>query len=107
MPAEVADAIEQRYILLSRTTSPQYLLEGDIRSCFDEISHDWLLSHIPMDRKILSEWLKARLIEGQIHYPANTGTPQGGITSPALMNLTGCKLCSPSISLNLAANSLN
>jgi RNA-directed DNA polymerase len=84
----VADAIEQCFILLARSNSAQYILEGDIKSCFDEISHSWLLSHIPMDRSILRKWLQAGFIEQQIHYPTPTGTPQGGIISPALMNLT-------------------
>jgi RNA-directed DNA polymerase len=84
----VADAIGQCFNLLARSNSPQYVLEGDIKSCFDEISHPWLLSHIPMDRTILRKWLTAGVIDQQIHYPTTTGTPQGGIISPALMNLT-------------------
>jgi RNA-directed DNA polymerase len=84
----VADAIEQCCILLSRTTSPQYVLEGDIQSCFDEIAHQWLLTHIPMGRTVLSKWLTAGFIEQQVHYPTTSGTPQGGIISPVLMNMT-------------------
>jgi RNA-directed DNA polymerase len=84
----VADAIEQCFILLSRSASAQYILEGDIKSCFDEISHEWMLSHISMDRSILRQWLTAGFIERQIHYPTISGTPQGGIISPALMNMT-------------------
>lgn len=83
----VADAIVQCYTILSRSTSAQWVLEGDIQSCFDEISHQWLLSHIPMDRIILRKWLEAGFIEQQVHYPTATGTPQGGIISPVLMNL--------------------
>jgi len=85
----VADAIGQCFILLARSTAAQYILEGDIKSCFDEISHQWLLSHIPMDRSILRQWLTAGFVERQVHYPTISGTPQGGIISPALMNLTG------------------
>ncbi len=84
----VADAIEQCFNLLSRSNSPQWVLEGDIQSCFDEISHEWLLSHIPMDRAILKKWLEAGFIERESFYLTTTGTPQGGIISPALMNLT-------------------
>lgn len=62
----VADAIEQCCHVLSRPTSPQWILEGDIQSCFDEISHPWLLSHIPMDRTILKKWLEAGFIQQQI-----------------------------------------
>ena len=84
----VADAIEQCCNALCRPTSAQWILEADIKSCFDEISHEWLLSHIPMDRTILRKWLNAGFIERQVHYPTLTGTPQGGVISPALMNLT-------------------
>jgi len=84
----VADAIDQSFKTLCRTTSPQWILEGDIKSCFDEISQEWLLSHIPMDRKILRKWLEAGFIEQRVHYPTIAGTPQGGIISPALMNMT-------------------
>src|SRR5262250_799703 len=84
----VADAVEQCFILLARKNSPQWILEGDIQSCFDEISHEWLLSHIPMDRAILKEWLKAGVIERESFSLTTTGTPQGGIVSPVLMNLT-------------------
>ncbi len=42
-----ADAMEQCAIVLSNSTRPQWILEGDIKSCFDKISHDWLLTHIP------------------------------------------------------------
>ena len=84
----VADAIQQCFILLCRSNSPQWILEGDIQSCFDEISHEWLLSHIPMDRAILKKWLEARIIERESFSLTTTGTPQGGIISPVLMNLT-------------------
>jgi RNA-directed DNA polymerase len=84
----VADAIEQCRNDLSRATSAQWVLEGDIRNCFDEISHEWLLSHAPMDRAIIRKWLKAGVIEQNVYYLTTAGTPQGGIISPALMNLT-------------------
>src|SRR6267378_83159 len=53
-----ADAIEQGFNALKSATT-QWVLEGDIRSCFDKISHDWLLAHVPMDRAILRKWLKS------------------------------------------------
>jgi RNA-directed DNA polymerase len=68
-----ADAIAQCFITLGKTHSPEWVLEGDIRSCFDRISHDWLLAHVPMENRIL--------------YPTEAGTPQGGIISPVLANL--------------------
>jgi RNA-directed DNA polymerase len=77
----VADAIDQSFKMLCRTTSSQWILEGDIKSCFDEISQEWLLSHIPMNRKILRKWLEAGYMEQQVHYPTVVGTPQGGISA--------------------------
>jgi RNA-directed DNA polymerase len=55
---------------------------------FDHISHDWLLSHVPMDQEILRKWLKAGYIETGKLFPTEAGTPQGGIISPTLANMT-------------------
>lgn len=82
-----ADAIEQVRNALGRKASPQWVLEGDIKGCFDNISHDWLLAHVPMDKRMLRKWLKAGYFEGNVLFPTDAGTPQGGIISPALSNL--------------------
>jgi RNA-directed DNA polymerase len=82
-----ADAIEQCFIALAKKASPPWVLEGDIRACFDELSHDWLLAHIPMDKAILRKWLKAGYMEGHVLHPTEAGTPQGGICSPVIANL--------------------
>jgi len=81
------DAIEQCYIALARKPSAQWVLEADIKGCFDAINHQWLITNIPMDTVILHKWLKAGFIErGKYHITA-TGTPQGGIISPVLANM--------------------
>jgi RNA-directed DNA polymerase len=72
----VADAIEQVVNALCRPTSANWILEADIKSCFDEISHEWLLDHLPQDRAILRKWLAAGFIEQQVHYPTTAGTPR-------------------------------
>jgi RNA-directed DNA polymerase len=82
-----ADAIEQCFKGLSRKTSAQWALEGDIKACFDGISHEWLLVHIPMDKKMLRKWLKAGYMEKGHLFPTDAGTPQGGIISPVLANM--------------------
>ena len=82
-----ADAIEQCFTVLAKKASPQWVLEGDIRACFDEFSHNWLLAHIPTDKAILSKWLKAGYMEGNVLHPTEAGTPQGGICSPVIANL--------------------
>jgi RNA-directed DNA polymerase len=82
-----ADAMEQCFNVLVRQYAPQWILEGDIRACFDGLSHDWLVAHIPMERTILQKWLKAGFMDKQVLYPTATGVPQGGIASPAIANL--------------------
>jgi RNA-directed DNA polymerase len=80
-----ADAMEQCFKTLSKP-NPQWILEGDIKSCFDRISHDWLLAHVPLDRAILQKWLKAGYLDKHVLHETSDGTPQGGIISPALAN---------------------
>src|SRR6266436_5119928 len=83
-----ADAIEQCFTALGNLHTAQWILEGDIKGCFDAISHAWLLAHIPMERAILSKWLKAGYMENHVLHPTEEGTPQGGIISPVLANMT-------------------
>lgn len=83
-----ADALEQCFTVLSQKTSAPWVLEGDIRACFDEISHDWLLQHVPMDKQMLRAWLEAGYWEKEQLFPTVKGTPQGGLISPLLANLT-------------------
>jgi RNA-directed DNA polymerase len=83
-----ADAIEQCFKVLAQHTNATWILEGDIRGCFDHISHDWLETHIPMDKGMLRKWLKAGYLEDAVLHPTDEGTPQGGIISPVLANLT-------------------
>ena len=81
-----ADAIAQCFLSLSRRTSAQWVLEGDIKACFDEIDHDWLLEHIVTDKLLLKQWLAAGYIEAGTFHDTVSGSPQGSIVSPALAN---------------------
>jgi RNA-directed DNA polymerase len=82
------DAIEQCFNALGKAKSATFVLEGDIRDCFGQISHDWLLENIPMDKQILRKFLKAGFMEkGRLNLTIK-GTPQGSVISPALMVLT-------------------
>jgi RNA-directed DNA polymerase len=82
-----ADALEQCFKMLSQRDCAPWVLEGDIRACFDEISHDWLLQNVPMDKQLLQAWLKAGYWEKEQLFPTSAGTPQGGLISPLLANL--------------------
>jgi retron-type reverse transcriptase len=83
-----ADALRKCHALLARRDQARWVLEGDIRSCFDEINHDWLLEHIPMDQQILQKWLTAGFMDKSALHPSRAGTPQGGVASPVLANMT-------------------
>ena len=81
------DACEYIFTALSRKVSPEWVLEGDIKGCFDNISHEWLVENIPMDKSILKQFLKAGFIfKGEL-FPTEDGTPQGGVISPILANM--------------------
>ena len=81
------DAISACFIWLSPQTAPQWVLEGDIRGCFDNFEHQWLTEHIPMEQRPLHQWLKSGYIENNAYHDTRTGTPQGGIISPVLANM--------------------
>ena len=83
-----ADAIEACFKALAMKGSSQWILEADIKSCFDKISHDWLRENIPMDKEILSKWLSAGYIDNGVLHQTELGSPQGGLASPTLLVLT-------------------
>ena len=82
------DAVRQCHNVLCKEYSPKWSLEGDIKGCFDHISHEWLLNHIPMDKVMLRKWLKCGYVFNKNLFPTEEGTPQGGIISPTLANMT-------------------
>jgi RNA-directed DNA polymerase len=83
-----ADAGEQCFTVLAKKANAEWVLEADIQGCFDKISHDWMLAHIPTDKAILKKWLKAGFVYQNELVPTEAGAPQGGIISPVLANMT-------------------
>ena len=82
------DACQQIFLCLSKKNSAQWILEGDIKGCFDNINHQWLLTNVPLEKPILTQFLKAGFIYKRHLNPTKAGTPQGGIISPILANMT-------------------
>ena len=87
------DAMSQLFIKLSRDNAPRYVVEGDIKGCFDNINHehitntlqDWAIPQ--WTAKYITQALKSGIFyDGQV-YDSETGTPQGGIISPLLANV--------------------
>ena len=87
------DTIEHLYRKLSRKTSRQWVIEGDIKGCFDNISQDHILNtlstwHVANNiTNIIRKMLKAKLFFEDVIHDVDTGTPQGGILSPMLANV--------------------
>jgi len=73
---------------LAKGDSSRWILEGDIKGCFDNISHQWILGHVQTNKVILQKWLKAGFVYKKQLFPTEAGTPQRGIISPALVNRT-------------------
>jgi RNA-directed DNA polymerase len=84
-------------------TPVNWILDADIRSFFDTVSHDWLIGFVEHrigDRgppahgldpwgmvRLVRKWLKVGVMEeGQVK-PATVGTPQGAVISPLLANI--------------------
>lgn len=82
------DARSQLFVSLSQKTAAQWVLDADIKGFFDHINHEWLLERACMDKRILRQWLKSGVIDKNQFKMTDEGTPQGGIISPTLANMT-------------------
>jgi RNA-directed DNA polymerase len=84
------DAIEAVY-QVSKGASPhrRWVLDADLAAAFDRIDHTFLLSQLGTfpARELVAGWLKAGVVEDGRFTPAEEGTPQGGVVSPALLNV--------------------
>ena len=82
------DAGEQIFACSSRRNQNPWVLDADIKGCFDNISHEWLMENIPMNKRVLKQFLKAGFVFKERLFPSESGTPQGGVISPILANMT-------------------
>lgn len=81
------DAGEQIFTCMNSKHRANWVLEADIKGFFDNISHEWLMENIPMDKSILEQFLKAGVVIKGKKYPTEKGTPQGGVISPIIANM--------------------
>ena len=81
------DAMKAIWLRTSRKTSGEWILEADIKGCFDNISHQWIYDNVALPNKLLKQWLKSGFIKDDTLFPTDSGTPQGGIISPILANI--------------------
>lgn len=85
-------ALDALYVGLL-TKKVNWVLDGDIRSFFDNLSHEWLmrfLEHRIADKRVLRlvrKWLKAGVLVNGKWESSEEGSPQGGSASPLLSNV--------------------
>lgn len=82
------DAKEAIFMMISRKS--KYVLDADIRGCFDAIAHQALLDKLatyPTLRRTIRGWLRAGVLSDGDLIPTRRGTPQGGVASPLLANV--------------------
>ena len=83
-------------VFLAIRLKPKYVFDADIKGAFDHISHEALLRKLhtyPQLRRLIKGWLQAGVMEGVDFSPTESGTPQGGVISPLLMNVALHGLC--------------
>lgn len=73
------NAREYAFCVLSRKNSPQWILEGDLKNCFDKISYQWMPENIPTEKGILKEFMKCGYIEKGELFPITEDSSQEGI----------------------------
>ncbi len=73
---------------LSGKAAPRFVLIGDVKACYNSISHNWLLSNIHMDRSVLKEFLKSGFVFAGSIFPTEQGISLGSNISPILGNMT-------------------
>ena len=82
------DAIKDLFGKLCQRGSCEWIVEGDIRSCFDNLSHSHILHtlqewHVPQwTREVIQRMMKSQLFHEGHLTDNNTGTPQGSVRAP-------------------------
>lgn len=66
---------------------PEWAFVTDVRQCYEHISHEWILENIPMDHKVLLEFLKAGYMFAGEMFPVDVGIGIGLALSPIIANM--------------------
>ncbi len=83
------DAIGKIYLIACPHKTKKWVVDADIKGCFDNISHEPLMEAIGNfpARKLIHQWLKVGYMENGVFHETDTGTSQGSIVSPLLANI--------------------
>lgn len=80
-------ALERCCDILRSRKDYTWILKADVKSCFDNISHEWIMDNIHIDKGILWKFLKCGYVHKGVKYDTNRGVPQGGAISPIICNM--------------------
>lgn len=85
----IHDAIEHCHLFFRKGSKRPWVLDADIRGAFDNVSHDYILFMVDRlpGRELIRQWLKAGYMEAEMFHETPHGTPQGGVISPAMLNV--------------------
>ena len=81
------DALIRCHNILCSRKDYTWVLKADVKSCFDNISHEWIMENIPIDKKILTKFLKCGVVHRCKKYDTSRGVTQGGAISPMICNM--------------------
>jgi RNA-directed DNA polymerase len=71
----------------------RWIIDADIKSCFDSFDHRYIMQILKKRvndgsiLKLISQWMKAGVIDGKQLFKPESGVPQGNIISPLLSNV--------------------
>jgi len=84
-----ADAIAALFTTLKGNSKRTWIVDADLSAAFDKIDHSRLLAALGSfpARDMIAGWLKAGVVEDGILAPTREGTPQGGVSSPLMLNV--------------------
>ena len=83
------DALAKIYLLSCPHRRKKWVVDADVKGAFDNIDHDFLLRAIGSapGRELIRQWLEAGVVEDGVLHDTLSGTPQGGVISPLLLNI--------------------
>lgn len=73
---------------LSGDDAPAWVFVADVRKCYESISHEWIMEHIPLPGHVLHQFLKAGYVFGGELFPTDAGVGIGCSISPIVANMT-------------------
>ena len=83
------DALGKVYNIACPHRTKKWVVDADIAGAFDNIRQDFVLKRLGdvPGRELIRQWLKAGVMEDGVCSATETGTPQGGVISPLLLNI--------------------